>query len=248
MDLSRSSLSSTTMATWSSGLSKRIQIASTTTSPPGTITPCPPRLAVRAGSRPKSPRLASLMPHWLRLPRPNRRVTSRSSAADWTFRQDLSRPTSVSMPCTRMVSKVVKATSSRTVPEGTKVPFYTAITQHGGVSDETKAMIAQEITRIHSTLMKVPRSNVRVVFLSYPKGSGYTAGEPAPTAALNCVLRSGHTAEDKAEMFKLLWAMFQAHTALPTDQLAMSLQEIPADNAMEMGEIMRSVSHERIDP
>jgi phenylpyruvate tautomerase PptA (4-oxalocrotonate tautomerase family) len=54
------------------------------------------------------------------------------------------------------------------------------------VSDETKAMIAQEITRIHTSLMKVPTSYVRVVFLSYPKGFGYTAGEEAPTAALNC--------------------------------------------------------------
>jgi phenylpyruvate tautomerase PptA (4-oxalocrotonate tautomerase family) len=123
------------------------------------------------------------------------------------------------------------------------VPLYTAITQQGSVSDETKAKIAQEITRIHTTLMNVPRSNVRVVFLSYPKGSGYTAGEVAPTAALNCVLRSGHTAEDKAEMLKRLWDMFQAQTALPTDQLAMSLQEIAADNAMEMGEIMHSVGH-----
>jgi hypothetical protein len=30
--------------------------------------------------------------------------------------------------------------------------------------------------------MKVPASFVRVVFLSYPKGSGYTAGKEAPTA------------------------------------------------------------------
>ena len=123
------------------------------------------------------------------------------------------------------------------------MPLYTAITQEGSVSDETKAKIAQEITRIHSSLMKVPASYVRVVFLSYPKGSGYTAGEEAPTAALNCVLRSGHTAEDKAEMLKQLWSMFQAHTGIATDQLVVSLQEIPSDNAMEMGEIMRSVSH-----
>jgi phenylpyruvate tautomerase PptA (4-oxalocrotonate tautomerase family) len=34
------------------------------------------------------------------------------------------------------------------------VPLYTAITQEGSVSDETKAKIAQEITRIHTSLMK----------------------------------------------------------------------------------------------
>ena len=123
------------------------------------------------------------------------------------------------------------------------MPLYTAITQDGIVSDETKAKIAQEITRIHSSLMKVPASYVRVVFLFYPKGSGYTAGEE-PTAALNCVLRSGHTAEDKAEMLKQLWSMFQAHTGITTDQLAVSLQEIPSGDAMEMGRIMRSVGNE----
>jgi phenylpyruvate tautomerase PptA (4-oxalocrotonate tautomerase family) len=123
------------------------------------------------------------------------------------------------------------------------VPLYTAITQEGSASDETKAKIAQEITRIHTSLMKVPTSYVRVVFLSYPKGSGYTAGEEAPTAALNCVIRSGHTAEEKTELLKQLWSMFQGHTGIATDEFAICLQEIPSSNAMEMGQVMRAVSH-----
>src|SRR5580698_7090053 len=131
--------------------------------------------------------------------------------------------------------------SSRTVPEGTRVPLYTAITQEGSVSDETKAKIAQEITRIHTSLMKVPTSYVRVVFLSYPNGSGYTAGEEAPTAALNCVLRSGHTAEEKTELLRQLWSMFQGLAGVASDQLALSLQEIPSQSAMELGQLMKSV-------
>ena len=123
------------------------------------------------------------------------------------------------------------------------MPLYTAITQEGSVSDETKAKIAEEITRLHGTLMKVPGSFVRVVFLSYPKCSGYAAGQEAPTAALNCVLRSGHSAEEKTELLKQLWSMFQAHTGIATDQLAISLQEIPSSNAMEMGQIMHAVGH-----
>ena len=122
------------------------------------------------------------------------------------------------------------------------MPLYTAITEDGFVSDETKAKIAKEITRIHTAIMKVPENFVRVVFLSYPKGSGYTAGKAAPTAALNCVLRSGHTDQDKTEMLKQLWSMFQELTRIPTDQLVISLQEIPSSNAMEMGQIMPSVS------
>jgi len=123
------------------------------------------------------------------------------------------------------------------------MPLYTAITEDGFVSDDKKAKIAKEITRIHTTVMKVPNNFVRVVFLSYPKGSGFAAGEQASTAALICVLRSGHTDADKSEMLKQLWSMFQTITGIPTDQLAISLQEISSSNAMEMGQIMPSVGH-----
>jgi phenylpyruvate tautomerase PptA (4-oxalocrotonate tautomerase family) len=125
-----------------------------------------------------------------------------------------------------------------------QMPLYTAITQEGIVSVETKEKIAEEITRIHTSVMKVPKNFVRVVFLSYPKGSGFTGGEKAPTAALNCVLRSGHTAEEKTDMLQQLWTMFQGLTGIATDQLALSLQEIPSSNAMEMGQIMQAVGRE----
>jgi len=124
------------------------------------------------------------------------------------------------------------------------MPLYTAISQDGSVTDGTKARIAEEITRIHSAVMKVPKTFVRVVFLSYPRGSGYSAGKEAPTAALNCVLRSGHTAEERTDLLKQLWAMFQNLTGLATDQIAISLQEVPSSNAMEMGQIMQAVGHE----
>ena len=123
------------------------------------------------------------------------------------------------------------------------MPLYTAITEDGFVSDETKAKIAREITRIHTAVMKVPSNFVRVVFLSYPKGSGYAAGEQARTAALNCVLRSGHTDAEKSDMLKQLWSMFQDLTGVATDQLAISLQEVLPSNAMEMGQIMPAVAH-----
>jgi len=121
------------------------------------------------------------------------------------------------------------------------MPLYTVITQDNFLSADTKTKIAGEITRIHSTVMSVPKNFVRVVFLSYPAGSGYTAGTAAPTAAVNCVLRSGHGAGEKADMLRQLWSMFQNLTGIATDQLALSLQEIPASNAMEMGQIMQMV-------
>ena len=124
------------------------------------------------------------------------------------------------------------------------MPLYTVITQEHSVSGETKLKLADEITRIHTAVMKVPRSFVRVVFLSYPAGSGYTAGVEAPTAALNCVLRSGHGVTEKKDMLQQLWSMFQNLTGIANDQLAISLQEIPSSNAMEMGQIMQAVGPE----
>jgi phenylpyruvate tautomerase PptA (4-oxalocrotonate tautomerase family) len=124
------------------------------------------------------------------------------------------------------------------------MPLYTVITQEHSLSGETKLKMADEITRIHTAVMKVPRSFVRVVFLSYPAGSGYTAGVEAPTAALNCVLRSGHGMAEKTDILQQLWSMVQNLTGIATDQLAISLQEIPSSNAMEMGQIMRAVGPE----
>jgi phenylpyruvate tautomerase PptA (4-oxalocrotonate tautomerase family) len=121
------------------------------------------------------------------------------------------------------------------------MPLYTALIEEGSVPDQTKATIAEEITDLHAALMKVPRSFVRVIFLSYPRGSGYAAGEQAPAAALDCTLREGHTADEKAELLVKLWAMFQRHTKIATEHLAISLQEIPATHAMEMGQIMQPV-------
>ncbi len=120
------------------------------------------------------------------------------------------------------------------------MPLYTAITQEA-LAGETKARIADEITRIHAAMMKVPSSFVHVIFLSYPKGSGFTAGKEGPAASLNCVLRSGHTVEEKTNLLKQLWPMFQSLSAVPTDQLAISLQEIPSSNAMKMGQTMHAV-------
>jgi phenylpyruvate tautomerase PptA (4-oxalocrotonate tautomerase family) len=121
------------------------------------------------------------------------------------------------------------------------MPLYTIFAEDGSISDKTKAKIAEEVTRIHVEVMKVPKSFVRVVFLSYASGCGYTAGEKAPTVALNCVLRLGHTAEEKNDMLRRLWSMFQQLTGVATEQLAISLQEIPASNAMEMGQILQAV-------
>jgi phenylpyruvate tautomerase PptA (4-oxalocrotonate tautomerase family) len=124
------------------------------------------------------------------------------------------------------------------------MPLYTVIAHEHALSVEIRRKMAGEITRIHSTVMKVPENFVRVVFLIYPDSAGYAAGVEAPIAAVNCVLRSGHSAAEKKDMLLQLWSMFQSLTGIATDHLAISLQEIPSSNAMEMGQIMPAVGQE----
>jgi phenylpyruvate tautomerase PptA (4-oxalocrotonate tautomerase family) len=121
------------------------------------------------------------------------------------------------------------------------MPLYTVTAEEGSISDTAKAKIAGEIMRIHTEVMRVPKSFVRLVFLSYASGCGYTAGEKAPAVVVNCILRAGHTVQEKGNMLKQLWAMFQKLTGVATEQLALSLQESPASNGMEMGQIMPDV-------
>jgi hypothetical protein len=44
-------------------------------------------------------------------------------------------------------------------------------------------------------------------------------------------------------MLQKLWTMFQGLTGIATDQLALSVQEIPSRDAMEMGQILQAVGH-----
>jgi hypothetical protein len=48
--------------------------------------------------------------------------------------------------------------------------------------------------------------------------------------------------EEKTDLLKQLWSTFQSLSGVATDQLAISLQEIPSSNAMEMGQIMPAVT------
>jgi hypothetical protein len=51
-----------------------------------------------------------------------------------------------------------------------QTPLYTAIIQEGTISTEAKAKIAEEITRIHTTVMKVPKNLDRIPRLASQYG------------------------------------------------------------------------------
>jgi len=121
------------------------------------------------------------------------------------------------------------------------MPLYTVTTQTGVLSNEAKANLAGQLTDLHSELAGVPRNWVHVVFHDYAVGSGFTAGEPAATVALTLLIRTGRSAEYKRGLLKRLWELVQNATSAADDQIVMGIQELPASQAMEMGQVMPDV-------
>jgi phenylpyruvate tautomerase PptA (4-oxalocrotonate tautomerase family) len=118
------------------------------------------------------------------------------------------------------------------------MPFYTCFAVAGSLPDTQKAFIAEEITRIHTTLTGAPPSFVRVLFQDMPPLGIFSGGKNQPFAMIRGVIRSGRSAETKTELLKQLWALLLEVTALTHDQLLVSVQDNPAGNAMEGGELL----------
>jgi phenylpyruvate tautomerase PptA (4-oxalocrotonate tautomerase family) len=121
------------------------------------------------------------------------------------------------------------------------MPLYTVATQVGVLNDGTKADLAEQLTTLHSEFANVPRNWVHVIFHEYRAGCGFTAGQPAATASLTLLIRTGRSAEYKRELLVRLWKLVQAATGAADDQIVLGIQEVPASQAMEMGRVMPDV-------
>ncbi len=124
------------------------------------------------------------------------------------------------------------------------MPLYTVLTQAGTLNADTRAALASELTTLHSEFSGVPRPWVHIVFLDYPYGHGFTAGEPAATVGLTLLIRTGRSADYKRALLQRLWDLVQAATGAPDDQIVIGIEELPATQAMEMGQIMPDVAAE----
>jgi phenylpyruvate tautomerase PptA (4-oxalocrotonate tautomerase family) len=122
------------------------------------------------------------------------------------------------------------------------MPLYTLMTQKGTLDSQAKTTLAQQLTSFHAEYAGVPKNWVHVIFQDFPPGDGFTAGEPAPAAALTLLIRTGRSAEYKREMLMQLWKMFQAATGAPDDQIVIGIQEVSPSQAMEMGQVMPDVA------
>jgi phenylpyruvate tautomerase PptA (4-oxalocrotonate tautomerase family) len=122
------------------------------------------------------------------------------------------------------------------------MPLYTITTQTGVLDSPAKLDLADKLTAFHSGYAGVPRNWVHIVFHEYPRGSGFTAGKPSPAAALTLLIRTGRSSDYKRQMLKRLWSFLQAATGAPDEEIVLGIQEVPSNQAMEMGQIMPDVA------
>jgi phenylpyruvate tautomerase PptA (4-oxalocrotonate tautomerase family) len=124
------------------------------------------------------------------------------------------------------------------------MPLYTVTTQDGFLSAKQRDVIAAELVRIHTSIMHVPVHFVHSIFPTYPRNHAYVAASPSPVASIVGIIRAGHTAEDKLQLVRGLWDMFQDCTGTSDRDLSVALQEVPPSQAMENGGVMPDVGHE----
>lgn len=122
------------------------------------------------------------------------------------------------------------------------MPRYTITVEAGTLSDEAKARLAAGITDLHVEMSGVPAEWVHVVFHDYPRGSGFTAGKVVSAVGLTLLIRTGRSDEYKRTLLQRLWNLLQPATGAPDDQIVIGIQEVPASQAMEMGQIMPDVA------
>lgn len=124
------------------------------------------------------------------------------------------------------------------------MPVYVWTSQQGTFSPEQRRSLAKAVTDIHCAATGAPRSFVRVIFHTYPEGSGFVAETPSATVFLLCYVRGGRTIETKHSLLKKLNDAAVKIGGISSDALAIILTEIPPGHGMEFGLILPGATPE----
>jgi phenylpyruvate tautomerase PptA (4-oxalocrotonate tautomerase family) len=122
------------------------------------------------------------------------------------------------------------------------MPFYQFTVPAGSPTLQHKAEIAALATKVHSEVTGAPARYVHCSFTEVPRDSIFVAGEPVNFPRLVGLIRSGRSAEVKAQLMHQLASGWSAITGEPVRDLALFLHEVPGENVMEEGEILPEVA------
>ena len=118
------------------------------------------------------------------------------------------------------------------------MPLYKIATQEGSLSSAAKAALAKEVTDFHCQMTGLDKAFVKIIFDTFPVGDGFVGGEAAASTVLTVLIRAGRSSDYKRQMLQQLWTMLQRATGATDAQMLVAIEEAPASQAMEMGQIM----------
>ena len=121
------------------------------------------------------------------------------------------------------------------------MPLYRITTPKGSLSSEAKAALAAEITEFHSEMAGLDKAYAKLVFDEFAPGDGFVGGEAAPAVLLTVKVRAGRPADYKSKLLFGIKEILQRATGAEDNNMLLALEEMPASNAIEMGELMPDI-------
>ena len=121
------------------------------------------------------------------------------------------------------------------------MPLYRITTPEGLLSSEAKATLAAEITEFHSQMSGLDEAYTKIVFDTFGPGDGFVGGEASPAVLLTVKVRAGRPADYRSKLLFGLKSRLQHATGAADRDMLLALEEMPASNAIEMGELMPEI-------
>jgi len=121
------------------------------------------------------------------------------------------------------------------------MPLYRITTPEGLLTSESKATLAAEITEFHSQMSGLDEAYTKIVFDSFGSGDGFIGREAGPAVILTVKVRAGRPADYRKKLLFGLKSRLQHATGAADVHMLLALEEMPASNAIEMGELMPEI-------
>jgi phenylpyruvate tautomerase PptA (4-oxalocrotonate tautomerase family) len=118
------------------------------------------------------------------------------------------------------------------------MPLYTCITTEKTLADDTKAALAAEITKIHSSITGAPSAFAHVIFQELPATNVFTDASPSQPLLITGVIRAGRADADKMRLAADISSSSSRIAGIPEERILVNIADRPARFAVEGGRVM----------
>jgi 4-oxalocrotonate tautomerase family enzyme len=125
------------------------------------------------------------------------------------------------------------------------MPQYHCLVQKDRFTNEKKAELANEITRIHCELTGAPAHFVHVLFTDFASGNWFTAAEPSGFSIVNAFIRAGRSDAQKQTLLEQISNSWSRITGQSELEIVVTVTDIKSEHWMEAGQLMPQPGEEK---